>query len=667
MILSIKGKIKKIIGMPFITTDQEIEITLEKVKVVSFDIFDTLVKRNVSRPEDIHYLVQTQFYKQTGISIDGYSQIRINAEKVAREKICSEEVSLEEIFDFIHNIPKEQKIILQNIEETMELENCCPNLKMQRVYEKAVKDNKHIIITSDMYLSENIIYQILYKCGYSKFEKLYLSSSYKLCKSTGSIFEKIKEDYADYGGLILHIGDNIKSDFFIPRMRGINALLINGQEKFLKYWKPTNKKIKDKFLYRSIVAFLNHHITPECDNAERIGYEVLGPILLGYCKWLHYMLNKNDISKIFFLSREGKILQSAYNILYPQSKIEQCYLYVSRQALTVPLIAEANNFDEIVDILKCNLHTPLLRTIGVLCGIDRICFKNKIKEIGLDENIKIHEIPQNKKEQIFSIIKELGNDHFIYQKKLVQSYLEEINFTGRVAIADIGWAGTMQIALQQYISNNTEIFGYYLGVRNAEKDSYYLGVCREGYLFSPGINQKFNLMARFTTEIMEMMFLNGDGSVQKYEMDEKEQKVLPVFNNAEYIGKENAMIDAIQNSGVKFLELIKKNVIINEIDVVPEDIVMSSYATYAVYPSLNTLKIFQDFQFLDGEVRKLFVSHNIFYYLVHPLKFKNDLNQGKIFFLKNVFKLRFPYFDFLRLMTKLGIESEYRKKYINKQ
>lgn len=100
---------------------------------------------------------------------------------------------------------------------------------MKRIYENALKDGKRIIITSDMYLDEKVIRGILYKCGYGNFDKLYLSSSYGLCKATGSIYEVIKKDNAAFYGKILHIGDNVKSDYVAARIKGIKALLIDGQ------------------------------------------------------------------------------------------------------------------------------------------------------------------------------------------------------------------------------------------------------------------------------------------------------------------------------------------------------------------------------------------------------------------------------------------------------
>ena len=58
---------------------------INKYKAVSFDIFDTLLKRDVFRPSDVFRIVQTEAQERYEIDID-FKALRINAEKTAREK-----------------------------------------------------------------------------------------------------------------------------------------------------------------------------------------------------------------------------------------------------------------------------------------------------------------------------------------------------------------------------------------------------------------------------------------------------------------------------------------------------------------------------------------------------------------------------------------------------
>ncbi len=633
---------------------RKLQTSVREAEIISFDLFDTLIKRNVAKPEHVHKLVQSEFFRQTGIKLIDYEKYRIAAEKRARKKSSEEEISLDEIFDELSELSEEWKNILKKIERHTEIEICTPNLQMQPVYEYALKERKRITITSDMYLDEYTIRQILRKCGYNLYEKLYLSSSFRLSKSRGSIFEIIKRDYGSCGRNILHIGDNVKGDYVIPRKKGINALLVDGQPELLRYWKKSNKVVlKDQFLYQRLYCFLNNQVGNDYDDAKAIGYEILGPLLLGYCKWLYQKLKDDKIEKIFFLSREGKILQEAFHILYPECEIEQTYLYVSRQALTIPQLADAVDFDEMAEIFKCFFYEPLLSEIPSACDFNRKEFADKLSDIGLKGELSIDRIPKEKKNELYLIIQELGRDKFSKQKEYVIKYLKEKHFWGNIAIVDIGWSGTMQKALQNYsMCMGAKLHGYYIGVRNLRPNEYYTELNRSGYLFDWRTNKDFNLMFRFTTEIIELLFLNTEGTLERY--GNAGEHIVPVLSEPEYIGLQGDLIVTVQSAAMKFLNKIKEDESFKEDFKITEAIIMSSYNAFGIKPTLNTLSIFDRFQFLNGQIKKILPERGFFYYLIHPCTFKHDFGESycKIFFLKKIFKIKLPYFNILKLFFK---------------
>ena len=92
----------------------------------------------------------------------------------------------------MRGIPEAYKGMLLRLEEETEVGICCPCQRVKRFYQMAKKKKKPILITSDMYLRETVIRRILKRCGYGDFERLYLSSSYGLCKSTGTIYDVIR-------------------------------------------------------------------------------------------------------------------------------------------------------------------------------------------------------------------------------------------------------------------------------------------------------------------------------------------------------------------------------------------------------------------------------------------------------------------------------------------
>ena len=105
---------------------------------------------------------------------------------------------------------------------------------------------------------------------------------------------------------------------------------------------------------------------------------------------------------------------------------------------------------------------------------------------------------------------------------------------------------------------------------------------------------------------------------------------------------------------MKFLNKIKEDESFKEDFKITEAIIMSSYNAFGIKPTLNTLSIFDRFQFLNGQIKKILPERGFFYYLIHPCTFKHDFGESycKIFFLKKIFKIKLPYFNILKLFFK---------------
>ena len=58
---------------------------IDNHKIISFDIFDTLIKRNCYQPIDIYEIVEENYNKNNLKKIENFSAKRIVAEKKARE------------------------------------------------------------------------------------------------------------------------------------------------------------------------------------------------------------------------------------------------------------------------------------------------------------------------------------------------------------------------------------------------------------------------------------------------------------------------------------------------------------------------------------------------------------------------------------------------------
>ena len=140
-----KKAIKKILYKLFSKEYKDIYKEIEEYKYISFDIFDTLIKRNVEKPTDIFELIPKRYGKE----LKNFKEKRINAEHIARKQSKYEDVTLEEIYNCLE-YPEEEKKKLINIEIELEKEYCTTNKEMLELYNYLIENNKKIYLTSDM-------------------------------------------------------------------------------------------------------------------------------------------------------------------------------------------------------------------------------------------------------------------------------------------------------------------------------------------------------------------------------------------------------------------------------------------------------------------------------------------------------------------------------------
>ena len=183
-------------------TPTELAQQLMPYDVISFDIFDTAIYRKVDMPNDVFSIMAME----TGQG--DFINVRKTAENLARERKelaeGTREVSLSEIYDVLEeDYGIEREVMEREIE--LEAEICTVNPYIFYVYKKLLDRGKTVIFTSDMYLPQSIIEKILMKNGYKKYEKLFLSNSYKLRKGDGTLQKVILKEYPDKN--IIHIGD----------------------------------------------------------------------------------------------------------------------------------------------------------------------------------------------------------------------------------------------------------------------------------------------------------------------------------------------------------------------------------------------------------------------------------------------------------------------------
>lgn len=152
---------------------------VEKLKnydVISFDVFDTLLFRAVSRPQDVFRIVGLK------LGIPNFKNIRIEAEKKIREQSVSGEIDIYEIYREIAKYVVIDEKTAPNIEMQVEKELVCVNPYIKSLYDHMIANGKTVIATSNMYLPCDVVRELLEKCGYTSFANIYVSCECKKIK-----------------------------------------------------------------------------------------------------------------------------------------------------------------------------------------------------------------------------------------------------------------------------------------------------------------------------------------------------------------------------------------------------------------------------------------------------------------------------------------------------
>lgn len=202
-----------------------------RYKAVSFDIFDTLLERDVARPVDV-FLRVGDIVLGAGKG-EGFQKDRIAAESAARVKAPNGEVTLDDIYEELiaEGYARETAEALKAQEVTSELTGCFVKASMKPVYDAALKKGKTVFLVSDMYLPKEVIAGMVERCGYEGYEKLFVSNEYGVSKRSGKLFDDVCREYGLEKKDLVHVGDSIGADLLGARKAGVAALPVRRKNR----------------------------------------------------------------------------------------------------------------------------------------------------------------------------------------------------------------------------------------------------------------------------------------------------------------------------------------------------------------------------------------------------------------------------------------------------
>lgn len=211
-----------------------LRIQSPEIRVVSFDVFDTLLVRPTLLPKDVFLLLQADLVAERGPLFSGFAQLRYEAEaEVRRLSITAGlgDILLSEIYarlaDYL-SLSLDDAQALMERELALEERLLTPRLAGKQVFEAALRAGKQVIIASDIYLTHDQLMRLLQTHGFAQAARVYVSGELRIQKRTGALFEMILDDLRRQGirpDQVVHIGDNPQADVTQPAARGIGTEL----------------------------------------------------------------------------------------------------------------------------------------------------------------------------------------------------------------------------------------------------------------------------------------------------------------------------------------------------------------------------------------------------------------------------------------------------------
>lgn len=575
----------------------ELKQLIDKNDVISFDIFDTLIFRNIYRPTDIFRILDRIAKKK--YNIDKFFEKRIDGEKKAREKAKNQEATYQEIYAEVESICDCKVDELMQMELQLELQFATENPYMKDIWKYATKKKKTVVFISDMYLPVEFIKKLLLKCGY-EVNHLYVSNEYRKNKGSKQLFEIVENDLKCQKSFWLHIGDNEYSDYKQAKEFGINAF---NYRNVSTYYEGT----KDLSIGESIlIGIQNNYLYNGKKETfwSEFGAKYVFPIYYGFTRWL-YELTKYE-ENLFFLARDGYIIKQIYDLFCEkeENKIFTNYIYVSRKVLQIPILAAMPSLDQL--IRKLTDRTDLdkdeftLREILGKVGIKDMKKAEKYKEafgfLSVDEKVPFHKLYMA--QNLIVKLSEEVRANFEIKRKLLEKYFEQekVDCWDKINIMDIGWKGSSQEAIEKIL--NKEVTGYYFGTadtlsRNKFCDMY-------GWIFDDWNPTDIAGEIYRYINMYELLFSAPHGSTVDYK--EEEGKVVPVLNDNVTF---NNVVKAFQQSA---LELCKTAIQYNEyMDVIDPLIATEAYRKFLNRKEENDINMFKNLMsdFMIGNAKNM--------------------------------------------------------------
>jgi FMN phosphatase YigB (HAD superfamily) len=569
--------------MPAAITDHRLKPALDailagRVKLLSIDVFDTLLWRKVPEPKDV-FLVLGRRLADAGqlaphVSPVMFAELRAKAETTAREKrqaaTGSREIVLADIYDQMRAFLFATGVKPSDVaaaEVACEEKLMTSDHDLLTLVETAKAKGLAVWLMSDTYFSSAEIAKFMARSrwkGLGPIDRLIVSCEAGRPKWR-DLFDHLLADGAVQPSAWLHIGDNIDADIVPCQRLGIGCL---HYDKWAFSHRAKNREFSAQLPMRSLElrdhgdfgltglrSRLWHRAPTDLSPTHRFfwsyGASVMAPAFAAFARWIVQSADDAQVDGVYGLMREGRFLKRVVDLTAQQLGVPPKFkeLWLSRRAIIraalypgehdliseYVLAAPGRTTEDILSNMGLT-HVDLAQASPDLATFDATqpeAFVTMIKAVMMHPALRA-KIDAKSASLRPRLLKGLG--------KTIP-----MRAPSRIMVVDLGYTATIQTVLQRVLQHEglpVSLTGLYFALNDKAITNVLNGVDLQSYLSPEGFASDAAQVLTRTPDVLEHACMCDEGSLADFD-ESGEPLLLPNRRSEKQLAEMHAMQDGI--------------------------------------------------------------------------------------------------------------------------
>ena len=532
---------------------------LRDYETISFDIFDTAILRVTERAKDVFEHCQETVREWLDDSVFPFTELRMQAEHIARANAAKDsdfqDVNLEEIYALfaqVTGLGAKTVAQIKELELATEELLCYANPRVLELYRKCRALGLRTFFVSDTYLPLAYLQALLSSRGFAD-PVVYASSECRKTKHLGSLFTHVVAESGARRTRILHIGDNVHSDYYKAREKRIESVLL-ADEATCRFAVPRRShedgSAKDS-LFASVCIGLARKRTIRLAPSESqpdhlwlsLGYEIAGPICCAYLQWLFTRATRRGIRHLYFLARDGYLLHEAFKLMKDRGNVplDATYTYSSRRLFYLAAIRQLDK-PTLAVLLTPNRSLSTEHFLTRI-GLSPHEYEAKLRWVGLRLGDRLTSatgnfLVEDQRQQLKRFFRMISSDLLAKaetERALLLQYLNHINLFSHepVGLVDIGWAASVLRSLHDISSiegRRLNATGFFFATWATAQPSVERGHEMESYFVHLDKPPRLRDVLMPGVAVVEAMFNAPHGSIIALRRD-ADGEFLPIYGD----------------------------------------------------------------------------------------------------------------------------------------